>query len=127
MANTKFYVCKHCGQIIAKVKDSGVPVMCCGEKMQELVPNSVDAAKEKHVPVISVSGNIVTVQVGSVAHPMTAEHYIQWICLETKEGRQRKTLNPGDEPKATFALVEGDEPVAAFAYCNLHGLWLAEK
>jgi len=126
MADTKFYVCRHCGNIIAKVKDSGVKVVCCGEEMQELVPNTVDAAKEKHVPVISVSGNIVTVEVGSVAHPMTEEHYIQWICLDTKDGRQRKVLQPGDAPKAQFALVDGDEAISAYAYCNLHGLWKAD-
>lgn len=123
MAEMKFYICLHCGNIIAKVKDSGVPVICCGEAMKELVPNTVDAAKEKHLPVITVSGNIVTVTVGSVLHPMTPEHYIQWICIETKNGRQRKTLEPGKEPKAKFALTDGDEIVAAYAYCNLHGLW----
>ena len=79
----KFYICAHCGNIIAYVKDSGVPVMCCGQKMQEIVPGTTDAAAEKHVPVISVSGNTVTVKVGEVEHPMAAEHYIEWIALET--------------------------------------------
>ena len=121
----KFYVCPHCGNIIAFVNSSGVPVKCCGQNMVEIVPGSVDASKEKHVPVIKKEGNLVTVSVGSVAHPMLEEHNIGWIALMTKTGNQRKTLKPGDEPKAVFALVDGDEPVAAYAYCNLHGLWTA--
>lgn len=124
--NMKFYVCEHCGNIVAFVKESGVPVMCCGAKMKELVPGTSDGATEKHVPVIEVSGNTVTVSVGSVAHPMAEEHYIQWIALETKEGNQRKLLKPGEEPKAVFAITETDEVVAAYEYCNLHGLWKAE-
>lgn len=122
----KFYVCAHCGNIIAYVHASGVPVVCCGEKMQELIPGSVEASLEKHLPVIAVSGNTVTVTVGSVEHPMTDEHFIEWIVLETKEGNQRKVLVPGGKPKACFALCEGDSVVAAYAYCNLHGLWKTE-
>ena len=119
----KFYKCAHCGKIIAVVKETGVPVMCCGQKMDELVPNTTDAAQEKHVPVVEVNGNIVTVTVGSVLLPMQPEHYIEWISLHTKQGNQRKELKPGDAPKAVFALVDGDEVEAAYAYCNLHGLW----
>ena len=122
----KFYICKHCGNIIAKVKDTGVPVICCGEPMSEIVPGTTDAAVEKHVPVWTVENGIVHVKVGSVEHPMLETHSIQWILLETKEGRQRKTLKPGDKPTATFALTEGDEVVAAYEYCNLHGLWKSE-
>ncbi len=122
----KFYVCKHCGNIIAFASDKKCDVMCCGEKMTELVPGSVDAAQEKHVPVIKVDGNLVTVTVGSVAHPMTAEHNISWVALETKQGNQRKTLAVDGAPEVQFALVDGDEVVAAYAYCNLHGLWKAE-
>lgn len=122
----KFYVCKHCGNIIAYAKNKGVPVMCCGEKMSELVPGSVDAATEKHVPVISVEGNKVTVTVGEVEHPMAEEHFIEWITLETQEGNQRKELKPGSKPQAVFMLAETDKAVAAYAYCNLHGLWKAE-
>ena len=119
----KFYKCAHCGKIIAVVKETGVPVMCCGQKMDELVPNTTDAAQEKHVPVVEVSGNIVTVTVGSVLHPMQPEHYIEWISLHTKQGNPRKELKPGDAPKAVFALVDGDEVESAYTYCNLHGLW----
>lgn len=128
MAHTaqKFYICSHCGNIIAFAVNKGVPVICCGEKMKELVPNTTDAAKEKHVPVISQDGNIVTVTVGSVNHPMLDEHFIEWISLETDKGNQRKVLTPGSAPTAQFALVDGEKVVAAYAYCNLHGLWKAE-
>ncbi|MCC8130217.1 MAG: desulfoferrodoxin [Ruminococcus sp.] len=119
----KFYICSHCGQIIAKIKDKGVPVMCCGEPMKELVPGTTEAATEKHIPVYTVDGNTVNVTVGSVEHPMTEAHYIEWILLETKNGNQRKVLTPSDLPKASFALLPGDEVVAVYAYCNLHGLW----
>ncbi|MBO4452604.1 MAG: desulfoferrodoxin [Clostridia bacterium] len=119
----KFYRCAHCGNIIAYVQNKGVSVVCCGEKMQEIVPGTTDAAAEKHVPVISVNGNTVTVAVGSVAHPMEDVHYIEWIALETENGNQRVTLRPGEKPEAVFALIEGDKPIAAYAYCNKHGLW----
>ena len=122
----KFYICKHCGNIIAFAEDKGVPVVCCGEKMSELVPGTTDAAQEKHVPVIEVDGNLVTVKVGEVEHPMLEEHHIAWIALETKEGAQFKQLKPQDAPKAAFALTEGDEVLAVYEYCNLHGLWKAE-
>ena len=122
----KFYKCAHCGNIIAYIHDSGVRVSCCGEEMKELLPNTTDAAGEKHVPVITAEGQTVTVRVGSVAHPMLDAHYIEWIMLETKRGRQRRALKPGEEPEAVFALVPGDEVVAAYEYCNLHGLWKAE-
>jgi len=121
----KFYICEHCGNIITMVKSSGVPVVCCGQKMTELVPGTTDASLEKHVPVWKVEGNIVTVTVGSVEHPMLPEHYIQWVSLQTKQGNQRKALNPGDAPTVQFALCEGDEVEAVYEYCNLHGLWKA--
>lgn len=118
-----FYICKHCGNIIAYVRDSGVPVVCCGEKMQRIEPNTTDGAHEKHVPVIEVEGNKVTVKIGSVEHPMIEEHHIEWIALQTKQGNQRKELKPGDAPTACFSLCDGDEVEAAYEYCNLHGLW----
>ena len=119
----KFYICEHCGNIIAMVKDSGVPVMCCGQKMTEIKAGTTDAAVEKHVPVVVVNDGIVTVTVGEVAHPMIPEHYIEWIALSTDQGNQRKQLKPGDEPKACFALCEGETVEAVYAYCNLHSLW----
>ena len=121
----KFYRCKKCGQMVAIVKKKGCPIMCCGEPMEEIVPGTTDAAQEKHVPVYEVKDNLVYVSVGSVAHPMTEEHYIEWISLQTKQGNRRKALKPGDEPKACFALCEGDEVLAVYAYCNLHSLWKA--
>lgn len=123
----KFYVCKHCGNIIAFVKDSGVPIVCCGEKMQQLVPGSVDASQEKHVPVIHVEGDKVRVTVGEVAHPMLAEHHIEWVCLQTQQGNQRKALCPEGKPEVCFRICEGDKVQAAYAYCNLHGLWKTEN
>ena len=122
----KFYKCSHCGNVVAYAEDKGVPVVCCGEKMKELVPNTTDAAGEKHVPVITVNANVVTVNVGSVAHPMLPEHFISWVALETKAGNQRKPLPLDKGPCVDFALVDGDLPVAAYSYCNLHGLWKAE-
>ncbi len=121
----KFYICKHCGNIIAYVRSSGVPVVCCGEEMSEIIPGTTDASLEKHVPVVKVEGNKVYVTVGSAPHPMLPEHYIQWIALQTKAGNQRKALYPGMEPKACFTICEGDEVEAVYEYCNLHSLWKA--
>ena len=121
----KFYICRHCGNLIVKIHDAGVPVSCCGEKMEELIPNTVEASGEKHKPVVSVENNLVRVAVGSVAHPMVPEHSIEWVFVETENGGQLKRLNPGSEPEVKFLL--GDEKaVAVYAYCNLHGLWMTE-
>ncbi|MBO4890488.1 MAG: desulfoferrodoxin [Lachnospiraceae bacterium] len=119
----KFYRCEHCGQIVAIVKGTGVPIICCGQPMTEMVPGTVDASLEKHVPVVEVNGSKVTVKIGSAEHPMLDEHYIEWVALQTKFGNQRKSLKPGDKPEVCFALCEGDEVVAAYEHCNLHGLW----
>ncbi len=121
----KCYRCEHCGNIIAMVKNSGVPVMCCGQKMTEIVPGTTDAAVEKHVPVYEIRDNVLYVTVGEAEHPMLDEHYIEWIAVQTASGNQRKTLKPGDAPEAAFALVDGDEVQAVYAYCNLHSLWKA--
>lgn len=121
----KFYICKHCGNIVGLINNAGVPMVCCGEKMTELVPNTSDGAAEKHVPVVKVDGNIVTVEIGSVPHPMTEAHYISWVYIQTEKGGQRKNLAPNDKPSAVFALTDDDKLEAVFAYCNLHGLWKA--
>lgn len=126
MNDPKYLVCKHCGNMVAVIKDSGVPMICCGEEMKELVAGTTDASLEKHVPVITVDGKNITVAVGSVAHPMLPEHYIEWIALVTEKGYQFKSLKPGDEPVADFVLVDGDKVVAAYEYCNLHKLWKKE-
>ena len=121
----KFFKCNRCGNIIAMVKSSGVSVVCCGEKMQELIPGMVEASVEKHLPVYKVEGNKVFVTVGSVAHPMTEEHLIEWVSLQTKFGNQRKAIKAADAPEVCFTMCEGDEVEAVYAYCNLHGLWKA--
>ena len=121
----KFYRCNHCGNIVMMVHDSKVPVMCCGEKMTELVAGSTDASLEKHVPVVDIKSNSVEVSVGSVMHPMEEEHYIMWIYLETNHGGQIKYLKPEEDAMATF-LLEDEKPKAVYAYCNLHGLWKKE-
>ena len=125
MSDNKFYICEHCGNIVGLIKESGVPVVCCGQKMTKLEPGVVEASHEKHIPVAKVEGNLVIVEIGSVAHPMTEEHSIMWVYLQTDNGGQRKNLAPGEEPKVTFALAE-EKAVAVYAYCNLHGLWKAD-
>lgn len=119
----KFYYCKHCGKIIAIVKDSGTPTICCGEAMEELKPGTTDGATEKHVPVIKVSGNTVTVTVGAKLHPSETEHYIEWILLQTDKGIQQRWLNPGNSPNVDFAIMTGEKVEAAYEYCNIHKLW----
>ena len=119
----KFYVCEHCGNIVAIIRNAGVPICCCGEKMREIVPDSTEASGEKHVPVYDVNDNIVHVTVGAVEHPMTEEHYIEWICLETEHGIQYAHLSPNNEPRARFALCDGDKIKAVYAFCNKHSLW----
>ena len=100
--NNRFYICEHCGNIVGMVHDGGVPLMCCGQKMTKLEPGTVEASKEKHIPVVSVEGNIVKAVVGSVAHPMTEEHNIAWVYLQTDRGGQRKCLKTGADPVVTF-------------------------
>ena len=123
--NVKFFVCEHCGNVVEKVEDHGVPVMCCGKKMAELVPGVVEASHEKHIPVAKVEGNLVKVAVGSVEHPMAEEHSILWVALESDKGLYRKHLEVGKAPEAVFALAD-EKPVAVYAYCNLHGLWKSD-
>ncbi|MBO4591981.1 MAG: desulfoferrodoxin [Eubacterium sp.] len=122
----KVYKCTKCNNMISYLNKDACDVKCCGESMVEVVPNTTDAAGEKHVPVVEIDGNTVTVTVGSVEHPMMEAHYIQWIAIETEQGRQRKILSPEDKPVAVFALAEGDKVKEAYEYCNLHGLWKAE-
>lgn len=119
-----FYRCKHCGNIIVKLEDSKVPVVCCGEKMELIKANTKDASLEKHVPVVEVNGEEITVKVGSVAHPMTEEHYITFIVIKTKNGFSVRHLEPSDEPIAIFKTNKEVEEV--YEYCNIHGLWKTE-
>ncbi len=121
MAELKFYICEHCKNIVVKLHDAKVPVVCCGEPMKELTANTVDAAQEKHLPVVTRENNRINVNVGSVDHPMLPEHYIEFIVLETANGFRTAWLKPGDHPSVDFY---DDEPViAVYEYCNLHGLW----
>ena len=120
----KFYRCTHCGQVIIKVLDTNVPVVCCGEKMVEIVANTTEAAVEKHIPVVNKEGNVVLVKVGSIAHPMTNEHYIDAICLETNKSSYLKKLTPTNLPEAKFILDDNEVVVATYAHCNLHSLWV---
>ena len=119
----KFYKCNHCGNIVTKVIDKKVPVICCGEPMKELVPNTTEAAVEKHKPVVKVSGNKVTIQVGSVEHPMTEEHYIEFVAVEFNDRDGIIHLKPNQKPIVELQLKEGQEIKKFYAYCNLHGLW----
>ena len=125
MKEVKFFVCETCGNLVGMINESGVPMMCCGKKMTHIVPGTVEASKEKHIPVVIVENGKVIVNVGSVDHPMTEEHLIEWVYVQTDRGGQRKCLNAGDAPNVVFAL-EGETPVAVYAYCNLHGLWKTE-
>lgn len=128
MKQLVFYRCPHCGNVIVKTVDSGVEVVCCGERMQVLTPKTKEEFMEKHLPVVSRGCKVasqdctLTVQVGSEEHPMIAEHHIQFVCLETERGFSMVHLSPGQKPKAEFCCCK-DNPVAVYEYCNLHGLW----
>lgn len=122
----KFYFCRHCGKIVAMVKDTQVPTICCGEEMRELIPGTSDGIAEKHVPVIKVTGNTVTVTVGSKIHPSETEHYIEWILLQTDKGLQQKWLSPGNAPQVDFAVMTGERVEAAYEFCNIHRLWKSD-
>ena len=124
-SNQKFFICKHCGNLIGFIDNKEVPIVCCGEKMTELVPNTVEASVEKHLPDVTVSGDCINVQVGSTPHPMEDAHHISFVYVETVRGGQRKCLKVGEEPKLSFNCVD-DKPIAVYAYCNLHGMWKTE-
>ena len=125
MKNIKFYMCPECGLVVETIHDAGISPFCCGMKMDELIPNTVEASGEKHIPAVTVQGSTVTVNVGSVDHPMQDVHYIEWVQLVTEQGSQRKHLTPGQPPKVVFTVTD-DKPLAVYAYCNLHGLWKTE-
>ena len=121
----KFYICEKCGNLVGMINSSGVPMVCCGQKMTKLEAGTVEASREKHIPVVSVLDGEVRVEVGSVAHPMAEEHSILWVYLETDKGGHRKCLEVGKPPVVSFALSD-EKPKAVYAYCNLHGLWRTE-
>lgn len=125
MSEQKFFKCKHCGNLVSSINNSGIPMVCCGDPMEELRPNTVEAATEKHIPEVSANGRLVHAKVGSVPHPMTEEHHIEFIYLLTENGGQMIRLKVGAEAHAMFAVLEG-KALEVFAYCNLHGLWKLE-
>ena len=122
---TKFYICSHCRNIAEMVYDTDIALYCCGDRMNELVPNTVEASGEKHIPAVKVGEGVVEVNVGSVDHPMVEVHWIEWVQLVTDKGMHRRFLKPGEAPNVKFRL-EGEKPLAVYAYCNLHGLWKTE-
>ena len=121
----KFFICEKCKNLAGLIENHNVPLVCCGSPMSELVPNTVEASREKHLPDVSVSANEIRVAVGSVLHPMEEAHRITFIYVETESGGQRKALKVGEEAKASFCFTD-DKPVAVYGYCNLHGLWKTE-
>jgi len=123
ISGMKFYRCPHCGNIVVKLTDGGPDVVCCGQPMELLKADSIDASLEKHVPVVEMEKGQVSVFVGHAEHPMTQEHHIEWIVLETDKGWDYRKLTPGNKPHAVFAVAEGESVRTAYAYCNLHGLW----
>ena len=125
MCETRFYVCEHCGNIVGMIHNAGAPMICCGMKMVELIPNSVNASVEMHLPVVTVENGKVHAKIGAIPHPMIERHHIVWVYLQTDRGGQRKCLEVGGKPEASFALCD-EKPVAVYAYCNIHGLWKTE-
>ena len=122
---TRFYICRKCGNLVGMLHNSGVPLVCCGQKMEALMPNTTEASGEKHLPVVTTTDHTITVDVGSTPHPMNDDHLIEWIYVQTEHGGQRKGFQPGDAPHASFCLSD-DKAIAVYAYCNLHGLWMTE-
>ncbi len=122
MKEQEFLICRHCGNIATKIIDRGPKLVCCGDEMIIMKANTQDAAQEKHVPVVKVDGNRLEVTVGSVEHPMSAEHHIAFIFVQTDKGHLIKMLPVNGKPEATFCL-DGEKAVAVYEYCNLHGVW----
>ena len=123
--NSKFFICKLCGNLAGLIVASGAPMSCCGQEMTELTPNTVEASVEKHLPEVTVKGDAIEVKVGSAPHPMEEAHYIMFVYVAGEKSGQRKCLKAGDAPEVSFSFVN-DKPVAVYAYCNLHGLWKTE-
>lgn len=122
----KFYECKTCGNIIIMCEDSGVVPVCCGKVMSELEPLNNDGPYESHVPVIEEDDCCIKVKVGDKTHPMSQEHYIKWIMLETDKGYYVKKLNHYDGPLAYFHVCEDEKILRAYAFCNIHSLWVKD-
>lgn len=123
MCKPIFYKSKHCENLAVLLQGGEKEMSCCGEPMTRLEANTSEGASEKHLPVVKKEGDKIHVQVGSVSHPMSEEHSIQWIYLATRQGGQIKQLESHQPPEACFSVCGGDEPLEAYAWCNLHGLW----
>ena len=119
----RYFRCKKCGKVIVMLSERNTPTICCGEEMEERAAGITEASREKHIPVFERTGNIVKVSVGSVAHPMEEQHFIEWIALESSSGVQVRQLTAGNKPEVVFALEESDSVERVLAFCNLHGLW----
>ena len=122
----KIYFCKHCKNVLLVLNDGGPTPICCGEKMTLLVANTEDAAREKHVPVVEINGNVVVAKVGEVPHPMLDVHHIDFIILETNLGAYISYQHVDQPAEARFLLQEGEKALAVYEHCNLHGLWKKE-
>lgn len=120
----KFYSCNHCKNSIIQLEKNNVSITCCGKEMEEMIPGSIEASKEKHIPKIIQKDDVTIVEVGDIKHPMTEEHYIKWIALETENGFLMQHLQNDSESKAIFQTDQ--KIIRAYAYCNLHGLWKKE-
>lgn len=121
----KFYRCERCGNLVTQLVEGAGTLVCCGQPMGQLEAGVTDGAAEKHLPSIRLEGKNLTVQVGDVLHPMTPEHFIQFVLVRQGDQMQYRKLAPTDEPKADF-IVDGDHPFTVYAFCNLHGLWMTE-
>ena len=119
----KYLICKKCGNLVEMIEDSGVPIVCCGTEMSELIANEHEGTAEKHIPVIIEKNNIVTIKIGSIEHPMEENHYIKWVSINTTKGKYNFSLEPNMEPKVEFSLSNNEKVIDAYAYCNIHGLW----
>lgn len=122
MCESRFYLCRKCGNIAGLIHGAGVPIMCCGSEMEHLQASTENEGGEKHSPVVKVDGDSVKVSIGSVPHPMENDHSINWVYLQTDRGGQRKCLVSGEKPEVEFRLC-GEKPTAVYSYCNKHGLW----
>ena len=123
----KFYRCNKCGQLVGMIRKTNIPMICCGEDMEEILPYTDEkGVGEKHIPYYRLKGSRLTVYIGSEPHPMTSDHYIEWVAIVTNKGNQRKCLKPGDAPIVTFCLEKDEKVKEIYAYCNIHSLWLKE-
>ena len=123
MKQLNFEYCPICGNLIEKIEDHQIPLMCCGQKLESLIPNSTDAAVEKHLPVIRLTETELVVDVAEVTHPSIASHWIPWVVIQTPTQVIRQSFEPGETPTVTLPRPEAGTLVRVYAYCNLHGLW----